>query len=198
MANKILPVIEPLKAIYKKLGGEKDVENLSTTTELLQEIAEVTEGGGGGSALPDVTSADNGKVLGVDNGEWEVVNAPSGLPNIPANSMGYALTVNANNQWGAPRTDGNYGQSCIYLNEVYSDWFETMILQGCQGSLLRPYLINGAMPVFVRSDTGHGYEVGTMIEYNTSTHIMRVSFPVSSDVRMYEVPDAFSPPYLTA
>lgn len=71
MANKILPVVEPLKDIYKKLGGEKDVDGIlttadmlkeiyaqlggeknidgmTTTTELLQEIAEVAEGGGGG------------------------------------------------------------------------------------------------------------------------------------------------------
>lgn len=39
---------------------------------LLNEIRKNTEGGGGGSGsgLPDVTDADNGKVLGVDAGDW--------------------------------------------------------------------------------------------------------------------------------
>lgn len=32
-------------------------------------------GGGGGSGLPPVTPADNGKLLGVDGGEWKAVDA---------------------------------------------------------------------------------------------------------------------------
>lgn len=35
-------------------------------------------GGGGGSGLPPVTSADNGKVLGVEDGEWEPVEQSGG------------------------------------------------------------------------------------------------------------------------
>lgn len=35
------------------------------------------EGGGSGSGLPDVTAADNGKVLGVVNAEWDAMNVPS-------------------------------------------------------------------------------------------------------------------------
>lgn len=33
-------------------------------------------GGGGGSGLPAVTSSDNGKVLGVVNGEWAKTDVP--------------------------------------------------------------------------------------------------------------------------
>lgn len=40
-------------------------------------------GGGGGSTLPDVTAADNGKLLGVNNGEWDKVDAPSGTLFVP-------------------------------------------------------------------------------------------------------------------
>lgn len=32
----------------------------------------------GGSNLPEVTSADNGKILGVENGAWSKMDAPSG------------------------------------------------------------------------------------------------------------------------
>lgn len=35
-------------------------------------------GGGGGSDLPDVTEADDGKILGVVNGAWNKMDAPSG------------------------------------------------------------------------------------------------------------------------
>lgn len=33
--------------------------------------------GGGGSGLPDVTSADNGKLLGVSSGKWQKVDPPA-------------------------------------------------------------------------------------------------------------------------
>lgn len=36
------------------------------------------KGEGGDSSLPDVSSTDNGKVLGVVNGEWDKMTAPSG------------------------------------------------------------------------------------------------------------------------
>lgn len=51
MANKkIIPVVDALKELYGKLGGTPaDVEDISTTTEIIQEIADVaTPGGGGG------------------------------------------------------------------------------------------------------------------------------------------------------
>ena len=35
-----------------------------------------SSGGGGGRGLPDVTSADNGKILRVVNGEWAIVDFP--------------------------------------------------------------------------------------------------------------------------
>ena len=49
MALKILPIAEALKKIYIKLGGDSaEVLDMSTTTELIQEIAELPLGGGGG------------------------------------------------------------------------------------------------------------------------------------------------------
>ena len=56
MANKkIIPVVDALKELYGKLGGTPaDVEDISTTTEIIQEIADVASpggGGGGGSAM---------------------------------------------------------------------------------------------------------------------------------------------------
>lgn len=73
MANKILPVADALKQLYQSLGGDDpEVLDMSTNTELIQEIAKVAEGGGG-AGLPEVTEADNGRVLGVDDGEWKAV-----------------------------------------------------------------------------------------------------------------------------
>ncbi len=50
MANKkIIPVVDALKELYGKLGGTpEDVEDISTTTEIIQEITEVASPGGGG------------------------------------------------------------------------------------------------------------------------------------------------------
>ena len=79
MANKILPVADALKQVYTALGGNDDeVLDMSTNTELIQEIAGVATGGG--SSLPSVTDADEGKVLTVDSsGEW-AAETPSGVP----------------------------------------------------------------------------------------------------------------------
>lgn len=47
-----------------------------------------------GESLPEVTTSDNGKLLGVSSGEWTPVDAPSGLPDITGNA-GKVLKVNA-------------------------------------------------------------------------------------------------------
>ena len=43
--------------------------------------------GGGGSGLPPVTPADNGKLLGVDGGEWKAVDAPAGMEEITYSAL---------------------------------------------------------------------------------------------------------------
>lgn len=52
-----------------------------------------------GESLPEVTTSDNGKLLGVSSGEWTPVDAPSGLtlygPYIFTNSE--SVTLNSNN-----------------------------------------------------------------------------------------------------
>lgn len=50
--------------------------------------------------LPAVTSADNGKVLGVSSGVWTKVAAPSGLPAATSADEGKLLGVDSNGDWG--------------------------------------------------------------------------------------------------
>lgn len=45
---------------------------------LWDDVQELKASGGGGSELPDVTAADNGKILGVVNGAWNKMDAPAG------------------------------------------------------------------------------------------------------------------------
>ena len=67
--------VDALKKIYKTLGGTDDVKGLSTVYQVLEKITEVA--GGGGGSLPSVTSADEGKVLAVnESGEW-AANMPN-------------------------------------------------------------------------------------------------------------------------
>lgn len=56
-------------ALQNLLGEQNELREPQSVTEFyLKEILE--KGGGGGSGLPDVTSDDNGDVLGVVNGGW--------------------------------------------------------------------------------------------------------------------------------
>lgn len=73
MANKkIIPVVDALKELYGKLGGTpEDVEDISTTTEIIQEITEVASpGGGGGGSLIVNFHYDS---MEVDGAEYETM-----------------------------------------------------------------------------------------------------------------------------
>lgn len=58
------------------------------------------------SAVPPPTSADNGKVLKVVNGEYALANEASGLPSVSSSDNGKILQV-VNGAWGAVNLDGN-------------------------------------------------------------------------------------------
>ena len=52
------------------------------------------------SGLPTVTTANNGKILGVSNGAWTVMSAPSGLPTATsANNGAFLRIVNGMPSW---------------------------------------------------------------------------------------------------
>ena len=55
-------------------------------------IRELARNGGGGSDLPDVTAADNGKILGVVEGSWNKMDAPSNGYNISSIETDTGLT----------------------------------------------------------------------------------------------------------
>lgn len=62
--------IEALEEVYVALGGSAEDFTAETNPEAIALIAQVASAGGGGSALPAVTAADNGKVLMVVDGAW--------------------------------------------------------------------------------------------------------------------------------
>ena len=65
--------VEALKALYVALGGAaEDVENLTLNSEVIAAIARIA-GGIAGGILPEVTDADDGKVLTVVDGKWQAV-----------------------------------------------------------------------------------------------------------------------------
>lgn len=62
--------VEALKKLFIALGGSEEDFNANTNPEAIELIAQVASSGGGGSALPEVSAADNGKVLMVVDGVW--------------------------------------------------------------------------------------------------------------------------------
>lgn len=53
------------------------------------------------AALPTVTAADNGKLMGVTGGEWAAVAAPTELPAVTAADAGKVLMVDESGKWVA-------------------------------------------------------------------------------------------------
>ena len=74
-------------------------------------------GGGGGSSLPSVTSSDNGDVLGVVDGAWGKMEAPSGLPEVSSTDNGDVLTV-VDGEWAKAAPSGG-GTVVIQLSQVW-------------------------------------------------------------------------------
>lgn len=84
--------IEALQNLYVSKGGTlSDVADLVTIPDMINAIAELPASGD--ESLPSVTEADNGKVLGVVNGEWAVMEIPDELPTVSATDNGKILKV---------------------------------------------------------------------------------------------------------
>ena len=62
--------ITALQGLYVVLGGDiEDVENINTIPEMIKAIASVASGVAA-ATLPEVTAADDGKILKVVDGAW--------------------------------------------------------------------------------------------------------------------------------
>ena len=99
---------DALKAILTAFG---QTTNAKTEKTLLFQIAQsfqtaVEEGSIVINVLelPDVSASDNGKILGVANGEWAVIDAPTELPTVTSDDNGKVLGV-VDGQWDVIGTD---------------------------------------------------------------------------------------------
>ena len=86
-----------LKEVYVALGGDADNFTATTNAEGIALIATVVSAGSG---LPEVSDADNGKVLMVVDGAWVKAAAPKELPTVTAEDDGDVLTV-VDGAWAA-------------------------------------------------------------------------------------------------
>lgn len=65
--------VEALKALYVAMGGAaEDVANLTLNSEVIAALANVAAAVAA-NVLPEVTGADDGKVLTVVDGKWAAV-----------------------------------------------------------------------------------------------------------------------------
>lgn len=112
-----------------------DSTNPRIMADNIRELAK--NGGGGGSDLPEVTSADNGKVLGVVEGSWNKMDAPSG-------GIDYSTTEqNTGRKW----IDGkDIFQKTIVLEStvlVKTSWISTGIASGDILTVLNMEILDG-------------------------------------------------------
>lgn len=65
--------VQALKSLYVALGGTAaDVADLDQNADVIAAIANLITNGG--ITLPAVSASDNGKVLKVVDGEWDLAN----------------------------------------------------------------------------------------------------------------------------
>lgn len=65
--------VQALKALYVALGGSAaDVADLDQNADVINAIATLISAGGG--MLPAVTASENGKILKVVDGEWDLAD----------------------------------------------------------------------------------------------------------------------------
>lgn len=101
--------VQALKNLYVALGGELTdtyaeiangipVSDYVVTPDVINAIAQKVPSGSG-SALPAVTTDDNGKLLTVVEGAWSKADATKELPVVTTDDAGKVLKVNAEGAW---------------------------------------------------------------------------------------------------
>lgn len=99
------------------------------------------------SPIPEPTTADAGKVLGVDNnGEWALDNIPSELPTVTSADAGKVLAVNNNGEWVAG--NGTSNNRVEYFDVDYnSSPASYVLLNNKTAGDIRNSINNGNFPV---------------------------------------------------
>ncbi len=115
---------------------------------LWNEVEDIKKSGGGGSGLPEVTSADNGKLLGVVNGKWNKMDAPSG-------GVDYSTTEqNTGRKW----IDGKDIYQKTYAIDITSSQTGTVLISDYDYIVNIDAVLNNeffAFPIFTLSSSSY-------------------------------------------
>lgn len=129
----------------------------------------------GGSGLPDVTAADNGKVLGVVEGSWNKMDAPTGGVDFSTNEQDTGL------KW----IDGRPIYQKTYVLDtkpsIGTGWHS--ILTKGESELTIDKIING----FVITDTGIYFPVGVACNDDTNIEVYNMSSITITGVEYFTI-----------
>lgn len=148
---------EELKKLYAKLGGtDPNIPKASTPGEVLNGINELELGG---DKLPVVTEADNGKALGVKQGQWDKMDVDIELPDVTSEDAGKVLMVNDEGNWAKDDLPNN---SNVVMYEVKgaSGGSGLELKNATIGDLKNDF--DAGKIIILKNTSGHAYSDGDM------------------------------------
>lgn len=133
--------------LQNALGEEYDVTPQSRVEKLLEQVV---EGGGSGSSLPSPTTADNGKVLGVDGGEYKLGEARTDIPTANLSRAGQVLGVGNTGKYTFMDKEPSIEK--IVLNGAYAyKYGKLAIVSYTPAGISFPAMVNGSGGLYVVS-----------------------------------------------
>ena len=127
--------------------------------------------------LPPVGSSDNGKVLGVSEGAWAKIAAPSGLPEVGADDKDKYLHTNASTGDPEWASGGGGGAFVIHLTKTTEDGTTTYTADKTVGEIYEAAQ-NGPVLAIEFHESGYSEEPEILIYSLTAVYMTRDGYGI--------------------